>query len=694
MFARSRLILPFFVVVLGFSGGIAANGSVRAVSTINLPDGEGSQTVVDDSVPEVTARVARISFLTGNAKIKRIDSEEWENVTLNLPVVEGDEIATDTASRVEIQFDKDQHLRIAQNSFLTVTNLKDQGIALSVSLGTIGIRILSFDQATSYFEIDAPKITFAIQSAGSYRIDAGREGDDLVRVAVSEGGVGRIYSDNAGFTVKDGRTATINTSGPEAGDWKMDDIAAYGDDFDKWSADREATIASRLKDAYYDTYYDDDIYGAEDLDDNGTWVNTADYGYVWRPSPASIRSYADWSPYRYGHWRWVGAYGWTWVNDEPWGWATYHHGRWFYSGGYWNWSPYGYYRQARSWWSPALVVITVVNNNVCWYPLPYRRARYDYNWRYERDRHRRPDNRDNIAKGSPRPSQTPLGPPVRSSLYRKDGPIDELDHVPVSGVVTVSKKDFGVSARTGKRPTDDIAKTVLSKRFEGPPDVELPQYTDLNRRIGRDIVTDRPKDDIAATQVKLGAATRRSNTPLDTELRNKRFYGGREPQVSNDQPARVRGVGGGKFDPPKTGAIDRNPIYQQNDGEKVATPRDSPRFDPSKDNDQPRYVPSVKTPTRREPPAPKDSPRFEPPSERDSPRYTPPVKTPTRREPPAPKDSPRFEPPSEREQPKYSPPVQRQPTRRDPPKSEPKKDDKPAPARVKEYKKPPAPDRR
>ena len=46
------------------------------------------------TVPEVTARVARISYISGDVQIRRADSREWEKAVQNLPIVEGDEIAT------------------------------------------------------------------------------------------------------------------------------------------------------------------------------------------------------------------------------------------------------------------------------------------------------------------------------------------------------------------------------------------------------------------------------------------------------------------------------------------------------------------------------------------------------------------------------------------------------------------------
>ena len=126
-------------------------------------------------------------------------------------------------------------------------------------------------------------------------------------------------------------------------------------------------------------YVDDDIYGADDLNDNGTWRYTSDYGYLWRPNRSAISRYASWSPYRFGEWRWVPYYGWTWVNDEPWGWVTYHSGRWVHYRGAWYWSPYSWIRKRRSWWRPALVAIVNIGNRVCWYPLGYGSRYYDYN---------------------------------------------------------------------------------------------------------------------------------------------------------------------------------------------------------------------------------------------------------------------------------------------------------------------------
>src|SRR5207247_6549768 len=108
-------------------------------------------------------------------------------VTQNLPVDEGDDLRTNEDSRIEVQFNNDQHLRLEENSYLKVTNLRFEGIAVSINLGTMNIRIRAFNKDAQFFEIDAPKTTLAVEKSGSYRVDAGREGSTEVRTSIRAG---------------------------------------------------------------------------------------------------------------------------------------------------------------------------------------------------------------------------------------------------------------------------------------------------------------------------------------------------------------------------------------------------------------------------------------------------------------------------------------------------------------------------
>ena len=97
----------------------------------------------------------------------------------------------------------------------------------------------------------------------------------------------------------------------------------------------------------------------DQLGDNGTWIQTDNYGYVFQPQIND----PNWQPYTDGHWVYTDA-GWTWVSAEPWGWATYHYGRWVNLDGVgWCWVP-GYT------WAPAWVSWRYGGGYCGWAPLP------------------------------------------------------------------------------------------------------------------------------------------------------------------------------------------------------------------------------------------------------------------------------------------------------------------------------------
>lgn len=607
------------VMLCAFAGFQAF--AITPAQSINLPE-DGQVVIDDDQAPEVTARVARISLLSGTAKVRHAGSEEWETVVLNLPVVEGDEIVTDADSRLEIQFDKHKHLRLAGDSYLKVVGLKDEGIALSLPLGTMSVRITSYDKDKAFFEIDAPNTTIAVQDEGTYRVDSGKLGDTEVRVSVTNGGSARVYSDNAGFVVKNGRSARIYTDGPNVGESEIADASRFTDEFDSWADERDSIIAQRLRDAHYDRYYDNDIYGADDLNDNGEWIYTRNYGYVWRPYRSALSGWSDWSPYRYGHWRWIPPYGWTWINDEPWGWATYHHGRWFFDDGFWYWSPYGYYRPARSWWYPALVVINVFNNNVCWYPLPYHYTYYSYNC----GRGRRCGGGHNGGGHNGGGNNNTPTPQTGGIKTIKGKVID----IPASSVVAMSVDDFGGVKGIKKAPLS-LANAAIVKSPGEIKAPDLPDYTPIKVAPVR-VKSPTMLGNVATMPVKTGAAPRKIDVPMDNVLRNTKVFNGRQPIISDGGTS---GTGGTK--PMMTNT---SPVRQTGAVDRPADPpvKQAPTYSPPV-KQQPTYSPPVK-----------QQPTYSPP----------PVKQPVRQSPQ--NDSP----PPVKQQPSYSPPVKSSPPRSDP----------------------------
>src|SRR5262249_7153921 len=99
---------------------------------------------------------------------------------------------------------------------------------------------------------------------------------------------------------------------------------------DAWSESRDQTLEAPASAAHVAPRY-----GVKDLDTAGQWLQSADFGMVWKPTVS-----VGWAPFQKGRWRWYDGLGYTWVSDDAWGWLPYHYGRWSHSeANGWVWSP-------------------------------------------------------------------------------------------------------------------------------------------------------------------------------------------------------------------------------------------------------------------------------------------------------------------------------------------------------------------
>ena len=557
----------------------------------------------DDDEPDeydVTARVVRTSLIDGQVDLKRNGNQDWERIRLNYPLVEGDTVMTGKDSRLEIQFDARNFVRLAPSSVLRIVTLRDEGVALSVVEGIVTVRLAKFDRKHEYFELDAPNTTLAAEKTGLYRIDVPREG--RVRVRVRDGGTARIYSDTSGFTLRDGRSAELVVTGESAGDWEFEGAAAR-DEVDNWVDDRERYLAQRLR---YDTkYFDEYVWGAEDLDAYGDWSYTNDFGWIWRPRATVLVGYADWAPYRYGHWTWCPPYGWTWVGYEPWGWAPYHYGRWVFYNNYWAWVPHSRFYRNRSWWRPALVAFVFdihFGNDICWYPLSYyHRDPYARNYRhYER----RPGGYGGGGGGGG---------------HDRPHPRYNDNDKTWRGVTRVPRRNFG-NPNERSRPVDDerVARRVI--------DIEPQRGGELPR--GGAFVGNAPRrnPEIDIPERRTGAGDRTPGAGLDDELRRSRVFRGREPRTpdpttTTDTQTNTPAT---PTETRPTGVVVRPETPHDDSPGRVVRP-----VNPDGVEKRERNRVGIETPQPRvdDPPSRSESPRSEPP------RSEPPRSEPRREEP-------------------------------------------------------------
>ena len=308
------------------------------------------------------ARVARLSYLSGEVSIQPGGVNDWVQANINRPLTSSDRLWADNASRAELQMGG-ASLRVDNNTSMTLVNVSDSNVQVRVDQGTANLHVGELFDGDIY-EIDTPNVAFIVRKKGDYRFDVDNAGDTTsVTVfrgegdATGEGPMIRIKKEQRyTFTNMRSLQYTINNN-PGL------------DGFDQWTIAR-AKLEDESASARYVSRY---AVGYSDLDQYGGWVTVAPYGPVWYP-----RVVAGWAPYRYGHWVWVSPWGWTWVDDAPWGFAPFHYGRWVYYGSRWGWCPGPYH--PRPVYAPALVgwfggggwgvsVSFGIGGGVGWFPL-------------------------------------------------------------------------------------------------------------------------------------------------------------------------------------------------------------------------------------------------------------------------------------------------------------------------------------
>jgi hypothetical protein len=280
------------------------------------------------------ARVGRVSLAQGQVSISSEVGDEASAALVNWPVTSHNQVTTGRDARTEIRIGSTS-VRLDADSSMEVSELDDDSLRLHLNYGSVSVRILTADVLAG-FELSTPNGTIRLQEPGRLRVDAERErGTTAVNVF---DGVAVVEDRGSQLLVRAGKRAEIRDDDVRTG-------LAVRDSFDDWAQSRDQrddrSVSAR--------YVTSEMTGYEDLDQNGTWRDDAEYGPLWQPRVVA----ADWAPYRDGSWTWVAPWGWTWVDNAPWGYAPFHYGRWVLVNQRWCWAPGRNF--GRPVWAPALV---------------------------------------------------------------------------------------------------------------------------------------------------------------------------------------------------------------------------------------------------------------------------------------------------------------------------------------------------
>lgn len=298
-------------------------------------------------------RVARLAYESGSVSFSPAGEEEWSRAVINRPLITGDRLWVDAGSRAELQIDGGA-FRIGDQTSLVLLNVDNRIVQTQLTQGDVELRVWRLDPGQR-IEVDTPNLAAVIDRPGAYRIGVD-EKYGSTQVTVRAGDV-TLYGEGNAFRISPGDT------------WEFYDTAlrdydnyqpSAPDDLQRFALSRDR----RWEQSVSARYVSRELIGFQELDDNGSWRQVPDYGWVWFPTRVS----AGWAPYREGHWAWVDPWGWTWVDNEPWGFAPSHYGRWAFVESRWCWVPGP--RNDRPVYAPALVAfIGGGAGAIGWFPL-------------------------------------------------------------------------------------------------------------------------------------------------------------------------------------------------------------------------------------------------------------------------------------------------------------------------------------
>ena len=347
---RGRLCASFSAGLLLALAPICVLQAQQEVSPAEMEAGTQASDAVAPAAAAAPspARVARLSFLTGEVRVQRTDNTADDVGVLNMPLGEGTRLLTGETGQAEIEFEDGSVVRVAANSTVTLDAMRlSEGAARSELSVLNGVAYFELRQAPGFsYRVSAEDVSATPTENAVLRVDldAAKQGASF---AVLTGTV--EVSGAEGLTVRVGAGETLRGN-PEDPAKFIHSSEIEDEPSDAWNQSRDELAASEAngRTAVRDGYAGSQGFGWSDLDANGTWYaapadDSGGQAQVWQPNEADAGDPNDpedyFDPYGYGNFVWTGG-SYVFASAYPWGWTPFRCGRWdWYAGVGWAWRP-------------------------------------------------------------------------------------------------------------------------------------------------------------------------------------------------------------------------------------------------------------------------------------------------------------------------------------------------------------------
>ncbi|NLT24459.1 MAG: hypothetical protein GXX82_15565 [Syntrophorhabdus sp.] len=296
-----------------------------------------------------------VRHIEGTVELAEAGSSQWMEAAVNTPLVAGDTIRTAALGKAELFLKDGSVVRVGRSSVMRIVAVEPKGVQFKLDRGGVYIVARGSKDVPIFF--DTPSAVLDVAQPATVRVDVYDGG--VSEVSVYQGEV-QALEQKGRMPVRAGERLVL------AADGSIPRVMGLrsADEWQRWNTERDRATFAAVSTGESTAYLPEELRTySSDLDANGQWVYTPEYGYAWAPTVITV---STWSPYRFGRWVWIGG-SYVWVGYEPWGWAPYHYGRWVHhrhAG--WCWVPpaRGHVR-----WEPAHVAWVHSSRHVGWVPL-------------------------------------------------------------------------------------------------------------------------------------------------------------------------------------------------------------------------------------------------------------------------------------------------------------------------------------
>src|SRR2546421_3669870 len=226
----------------------------------------------DDDPP---SRVGRLSFLSGSVSFRPASVDDWTDATINYPLHGGDHVWTDADARAELTVGSSA-IRLAPQSAFGFLALDDRTTQVRLSQGSLEVRVRDLGDDDS-FEIDTPTGAISLLRPRTYRVDVDPTGDTTTLTV--RHGQADVTAAGSAFPVHSGDAAVVAGGGAPR---HHNPHAGRAGGRGGWGGARRPRRGRSPPSPYVVR----ETIRYEDLDDNGEWRDTPDYGAVWLPRTA------------------------------------------------------------------------------------------------------------------------------------------------------------------------------------------------------------------------------------------------------------------------------------------------------------------------------------------------------------------------------------------------------------------------